>query len=72
MKNNEHIITKWFRKNGKTRMAVAKEMGIHNSYFTHIEKGRQVPSVCMALKMEAVMGIPAVEILGLATQNNHK
>ena len=67
---NEHILTKWFRENGKTRMEIAELIGMHNSYFTHIEKGRQIPSVCMALKMEEVMGISAVEILGLVPQSN--
>ena len=65
MKNNEHIFTVWFREHNKTRIEIAKKIGMHNSYFTHIEKGRQVPSVCMALKMEEVMGIPAIKILGL-------
>jgi transcriptional regulator with XRE-family HTH domain len=65
MENNEHIFTIWFRENNKTRVEIAKKIGMHNSYFTHIEKGRQLPSVCMALKMEVVMGIPAIKILGL-------
>ncbi len=66
----EHILTKWFRENRKTRVEIAPKVGCHHSYFTHIEKWRQVPSVCMALKMQEVMDIPAVLILGLDTTNS--
>lgn len=47
---------------GWTQADVAKRLGITASYYGMIEQGVRNPRLPLALKMEAVFGLPAAEL----------
>jgi len=49
-------LLKWQKRNGVTNKAISEMLGVHQSFITHINKGRRKPSANLALKIEQATG----------------
>lgn len=45
-------LIQWLKNNGITQTEFAKKVGVDVSYITHLTKGRRVPSLTTALKIQ--------------------
>ena len=47
-----HKLERYLKTNGITKTRFAAQVGIHISYITHLVKGRKVPSLATAVKIQ--------------------
>jgi len=55
----------WQKLNKRTDIDVAREMGVHPSYISHLNAGRRRPSPEMAAQIERITGgrVSRIELL---------
>lgn len=62
VKNN---LKQLLREKGLKHNFIAEKIGLEASYFSNIIKGKNIPSVEIALKLEQILGVPVNEIFKL-------
>lgn len=49
---------------GKTQRVMAGEIGLSESFIRHVENGRQLPSLPVAIRMSKYLGKPVEALFG--------
>jgi transcriptional regulator with XRE-family HTH domain len=60
-----HPLALWCQITGTRRIALARELGVHRSYITHICAGRRTPSVLLQ-RIAQRTGIPIAKLKAAA------
>lgn len=58
------VITRLRKERGMTRYRLARESGVSYSYLVGIEEGKHSPSMNIALKIAAALGVTVAELIG--------
>jgi transcriptional regulator with XRE-family HTH domain len=53
------VLNAWRKRVNKSLRSVADDVGCDASYIAYIEKGERTPTLAVAVKLEALTGIPA-------------
>jgi len=53
----------YFKRTGQSKRALAKELGVSESYISFISAGKRQPSLALALRIESITGVPAASLV---------
>jgi transcriptional regulator with XRE-family HTH domain len=56
----------YFERTKKSKRSLAKRLGVSESYVSFIAAGKRQPSLAVALKIEALTGVPAASLVSEA------
>jgi len=60
-----HLLTGFMRDKNFSQVRLARELGVSVKHVWEIRRGKSLWSTQLAVRMEAVMGIPATELMQL-------
>lgn len=63
MAKRYQTLADYFKRTGQSKRALAKELGVSESYISFISAGKRQPSLALALRIESITGVPAASLV---------
>lgn len=63
MKRRYRTLADYFEQTGESQIALARKLRVSKSYISMLAKGERQPSLSLALRIEAMTGVPAASMV---------